>query len=107
MVTRKSNRFPLSPKAQGMFVRLGATRYWLTWRFNGEAGCWMLGISDATKKPIIDNIPVVTGLDLLAPYRHLGIAGSILAQTAHDTDAVPTFGNLGAGGEVYYITTSP
>ena len=105
-MARVPYKFPLSPKAQGMFVRLAGTRYWLTWRFNSDSASWMLSIANEAKVPILSNIPVVTGLDLLAPYRYTGIQGSIVVQTAHNADAVPTFDNLGGDGNVFYVTAT-
>lgn len=104
-MTRRAFEIPLSAKAQSFFVSLGGVRYFTTWRYNAESACWMLSIADSGKTPILSNIPVVTGLDLLAPYRHTGIAGSLIVQTDHNPDAVPTFENFGGDGKVYYITT--
>jgi hypothetical protein len=102
----KAYKFPLSPKAQSFFARLGSKRYLLTWRFNSAAQSWMLSIADENKNPILSSIPVVTGLDLLAPYRYTGIEGSIVVQTDHNADAVPTYANLGQDGNVYYVVST-
>jgi hypothetical protein len=102
----RAYKFPLSPKAQSFFVRLGSRRYLTSWRYNAAAGCWLLSIADENKVPILSSIPVVTGLDLLAPYRYAGIEGSLVVQTDHNADAVPTYANLGQDGNVYYVTAT-
>ena len=53
----------------------------------------------------MSGIPIVTGIDLLEQYQHLGIAGQIVAQTDGDTFAVPTQSNLGTAGRLYFIAS--
>lgn len=106
MTTRTPYQIPLSPKAQQFFIRLGSKQYFLTWRYNADAPGWMLTIADENRAPLISNLPVVTGLDLLAPLRHLGIEGSLVVQTDNDPDAVPTYENLGTAGRTYFVVTT-
>ena len=48
---------------------------------------------------------MVPGLDLLYQYKYLGIAGSLVVQTDYNTDAVPTYENLGVTGRVYFVVS--
>ncbi|MNU03634.1 hypothetical protein D3C72_2477290 [compost metagenome] len=64
----------------------------------------MLDIATAARVPILTGIPVVTGLDLLAQYAYLGFGGMLIVQTDHDADAVPTLGNIGIAGRLYFVT---
>lgn len=95
---------PVSATAQSFFVQLVNVIYKLTLRWNPVAVCWMLDIADSEEVALVQGIPVVTGTDLLAPYGYLGIGGGIVALTEGNPDAVPTFTNLGNGGDLFFVT---
>lgn len=95
---------PLTPEAQTFAIALGAVTYNLTFYWNPASACWMLNLADSLNNPILMGIPVVTGLDLLAQYAYLGIAGAIVVQTDHNPLVVPTFTNLGLTGHVFFVT---
>lgn len=96
---------PLTPQAQRFTISLGGVAYLLTlvWRDAGEGG-WILDIADQVGAPIVSGIPLVTGADLLAQYAYLGFKGALVVQTDHDTDAAPTFANLGELSHLYFVT---
>lgn len=96
---------PLSPNPQTFAISLGGVDYHLTLYWNTPANCWMLDLADADSNPMVQGIPVVTGLDLLYQYKYLGVAGSLVVQTDYDTQAVPTFENLGVTGRIYFVVS--
>jgi hypothetical protein len=53
---------------------------------------------------LVSGIPLVTGVDLLAPYAYLGFGGELLVATDGNTAAVPTYANLGTGSHLYFVT---
>jgi hypothetical protein len=86
-------------------ITLGQTDYQLTLLYrNVTDGGWTLDISDTVGNPIVQGIPLVTGVDLLAQYAHLGFGGKLWVQTLSDPDAVPTFRNLGDDGLLWWVT---
>jgi hypothetical protein len=90
---------------QKFTITLGQVDYQLTLQYRNVAeGGWILDISDTVGNPIVQGIPLVTGVDLLAQYRHLGFTGRLWVQTLSDPDAVPTFDNLGNDGLLYWVT---
>lgn len=95
---------PLSPNPQTFTVSLSGTDYRMTvqWR-NSEGAGWILDIADTSANPIIQGIPLVTGVNLLEQYAYL-IPGVLWVQTTADPDAVPTFDNLGVGSHLYWYT---
>lgn len=96
---------PLSPTPQRFSITLGGVQYRMTVQYrNINEGGWIMDIADSTGSPIIQGIPLVTGIDLLAQYRHLGISGQLRVQTTSDPDAVPTFDNLGTDSHLYWVT---
>lgn len=85
-------------------IQLGGIQYQLTLLYrNITEGGWVLDIADASGTPIVQGIPLVTGADLLAQYKHLGFNGSLACQTTSNPDAVPTFENLGSDGLLYWV----
>lgn len=92
---------------QSLTVTFGVTEYRLTLRYRDvdqNQGLWSLDIADvATNNDVVCGIPLVTGTDLLAQYRYLGIAGSLAVFTDGDPDAAPTFSTLGADSNLYFL----
>lgn len=101
---------PLSPAPQVFDIVLAGVAYTLTlqWRDAPQAG-WVLDIALQSQEqagtPLVRGIPLVTGADLLAQYGYLSFGGSLIVQTDHNPDAVPTFDNLGTEAHLYFITT--
>ncbi|MDD2056618.1 hypothetical protein D3C77_541250 [compost metagenome] len=96
---------PLSPNPQSFSITLSAVEYRLTVQFrNAEQGGWVLDIADTSNNPIIEGIPLVTGVNLLEQYGYLGFKDILWCQTTDDPDAVPTFDNLGIGSHLYWYT---
>ena len=98
---------PLQPTNQTFQITLAGTVYTLTVHWNDMNDAWTLDIADANQNPLVSGIPVVTGVDLLAPYAYLNFGGQLIAQTTNDTDAVPTMANLGSTGNLYFVVAPP
>ena len=98
---------PLSPEPQRFSISLGDIEYQLRLSYqDAPEGGWLLDISNSSDNPgapIVAGIPLVTGADLLEQYRHLGIAGELWVSTDADSDAVPTFANLGRAGRLFFV----
>lgn len=97
------NEIPLSPEPQSFRIVLADKTYNLTLRWNIESQNWVLDIADTNEVPLVLGIPIITGTDLLGQHKHLGISGSLVAQTDHNPDVVPTFTSLGITGRLYFI----
>ena len=90
---------------QSFNIRLGGVQYNMTLKYrNCDQGGWTLDITDMSGAQLLTGVPLVTGVDLLAQYPYLGFGGSLYVQTSSDPDAVPTFQNLGADGQIYWVT---
>jgi hypothetical protein len=98
---------PLTNIPQQFNIALAGKEYNLTSKWNDadEAG-WVLDIADAlTGLPIVCNIPLIVGSDLLSGLEYLGINGSLYVLTDSNKFAVPTFLNLGIESNLYYLTS--
>lgn len=97
---------PLTPQPQTFLITLANVQYRFTLQYrNADMGGWFLDIADSSSNPIIQGIPLVTGADLLEQYAYLGIGGQLIVQTDGDSDAVPTFSNLGAASHLYFVSS--
>lgn len=96
---------PLSAQSQTFQITLSGKAYRLavTWR---DPYGWFLDITRVDGAALVSGVPLVTGADLLAQYAYLGIPGKLVVVSDGDPYAVPTFGNLGTGSHLYYVTGS-
>lgn len=94
---------PLEPTPHTFAVTLAGVEYRLTVKWNERASCWVLDIATSLGAALVTGVPLVTGVDLLEQHRHLGIGGSLYAQTDDDPNAVPTFDNLGSNGHLFFV----
>lgn len=96
---------PLSGEPENFTVSLAGTEYRISvWYKNVDEGGWIIDISTTDDSPLINGVPLVTGIDLLRQYKYLGIAGELWVGTDGDIDAVPTYDNLGTASHLYFIT---
>ena len=61
-------------------------------------------IADADGKTLAAGVMITSGEDILQQFAYLGISGEIYAATDGDADVVPTFDNLGVGGQLFYVS---
>jgi hypothetical protein len=66
-------------------------------------GGWFLDIADDIGNPLVQGLPLVTGVDLLEQYGYLNFGGQLYVQTKQDPQAVPTFTNLGTDCQLYWV----
>ena len=95
---------PLINSPQLFSITLSNISYNLQIVWNNIALVWVIDFYDANQVAILTGVPLVTGVDLLAPYTDLGFGGKLFAQTDHDLTAPPTFDNLGITGHLYWVT---
>lgn len=96
---------PLTPTPQKFTISLSGVDYSITLNYwNIDEGGWHISIVDVNGNAIVNNVPLVTGTNLLGQYGHLGFTGRLWVQTANDPDATPTFLNLGVEAFLYWVT---
>ncbi|MHA7845399.1 phage baseplate plug family protein [Serratia sp. D1N4] len=92
----------LTADNQRFRITLGGIEYQMTLLWRNSAG-WILDIASSTGTSIVNGIPLVTGANLLQPYKHLGFNGALVVASDVDIYAAPTKDNLGSSGHVYFI----
>jgi len=95
---------PLTPTPQRFGITLANVDYNLTvyWA-DAQDGGWVLDIYDANGRPKLTGVKLVTGANLLEGFEYLGFTGTLAVQTDHDTDALPTFDNLGLTSHLLFV----
>lgn len=96
---------PLVNVPQRFTIELSGTEYIITSRWNGAMPAWVLDIADATTEEVlIAGLPLVSGIDLLAQHKHVGIPGRLLTSTCGcPMHMPPTLDNLGQDADLYYM----
>jgi len=99
-------KIPVTNTPQTFQISLAGKDYSCTCKFNSaDEGGWILGFADAeTGLSIVENIPLITGANLLDGLDYLGINGKLYVKTDGDDYAVPTFDNLGVESFLYFET---
>lgn len=87
---------------QRFTITLSGVEYQMTLRFNQFLAAWVLNLGLPDGTALIDGLTLVTGEDLLAQYRHLGIPGSLTVVGDADVDSMPTFAQFGTDSHFLY-----
>lgn len=95
---------PVTNDPQTFQISLAEKNYICTCKFNSAAdGGWVLDFLDFdTSEPIVANIPLITGTNLLAGLDYLGFGGKLYVKTDGSDYAVPTYENLGVESFLYF-----
>lgn len=94
---------PTAPRAETFKITLGAVEYQITQRFSTPMNAWVIDIDVSDGTPKVHGIMMVTGVDLLSQFKHLGIDGQLIVQSDNAPDLVPDFTTLGSTGHFYFI----
>jgi hypothetical protein len=94
-----------TPASQRFLLTLGGVEYTMRLRWIAAVeGIWVLDIEQPDGTAMVNGIPLVTGSDLLAQYRHLELGAQLIVASAGDVDALPTFEGLGSVSQLYMVT---
>lgn len=99
-------QIPVTNVPQTFQITLAGKDYQCTCKYNSafEAG-WVLDFADAESgEPIVANLPLITGRDILDGLEYLGFGGSLLIYTDGDQLSPPTLDNLGSESNLYFET---
>lgn len=68
---------PLSPQNQRVSIRLGGRNYRIRLVYRQFCG-WVADMMDQAGTDIFTGVPLVSGTDILEPYRYMGFNGSLI-----------------------------
>ena len=96
---------PLQPAtAQTFQVQLAGVSYNMTLKWNDPNNTWVLDIYDLTKAPMVTGVPLVAGVDLLAPYAYMNFGGKLIVNNDSSNPAPASFASLGVSTHLYFVT---
>lgn len=97
---------PLTATPQTFAISLAGVNYSMTIYWNDSLDtAWQFNLDNAdTSTSLIAGAPMITGADLLAGLRYLGIGGSLFVYTNGIPANPPTFTNLGTNCNLYFVT---
>lgn len=75
----------------------------ITQSFNEEAGYWVMGIYDKSNNPVVINIPLLPGYDLLEQYGYLDIGELYIVNIGDQSVEVPDDKNIGSNFELSWV----
>lgn len=99
-----AQEIPLRVGGQRFTITLGGESRQLTVWWNQSSRCYCVDVASADGTRIACGIPLVTGADLLGQLEYIGLGGAWIVQSDNDTNAVPTYANLGSTGHLYHVT---
>lgn len=73
----------------------------LVWR---DGMGWVLDLLDSGGTGIASGLPLITGVDLLEQYNHLGLGFGLLVACDDPGQEYPTKTDLGIGSHLYVVT---
>lgn len=95
---------PLVNVPQRFEISLNGRAFIMQNRYNPEIPGWVISMFDGdTNEELFSNLPMVTGVNLLAQYKHLNIDGEFYLYTDGNEFTPPTETNLGAECNLYYL----
>lgn len=94
---------PLSPDNQQFNIQIGSGNFRVRVIWRDDAG-WVIDLQDSSGEDIIAGIPLVTGVDLLAQYKYIGLGFALVCLCDAAVQEYPTKADLGSASHLYVIT---
>jgi hypothetical protein len=73
--------------------------------YNEESGYWIMGIYDSSLEPIVLNIPLLCGHDLLEQYQYLNIGSIFIVNVGDPTIETPNDTNIDTNFKMIWVLT--
>jgi hypothetical protein len=80
----------------------GVSQFFVYLTFNEIAGYWVMGISDSNQNPLLTDVPLVTGLNLLRQYQYLNIGSVYVFNVTGVPVDSPNTNDLGTDFQLYW-----
>lgn len=99
-------KLPLNPFPETFSVSINNVELTGATRWNAAQGCWVASLLDTNSAPILQNIPLIPGVDLLSQFAYLTPGLRLSALVDYDSAAVPKYSELGTTANVYVETAA-
>lgn len=104
---RQYFEIPVDPIPQKLTTQMAGKTWNLVISWNTYFGRWVIDFIDAQQVPVLQGIPLVTGVDLLGQHQHLGFGGSLVVQSDSDPFVEAEFTTLGVSARLYFVVGEP
>nr|WP_242452421.1 hypothetical protein [Morganella morganii] len=91
---------PVSIKNQQLDIRLGGKYYRIRLVYRQFCG-WVADMMDQAGTEIFTGVPLVSGMDILEPYRYMGFNGSLIF-VCDETAGELSFSEFGRKNRLYF-----
>jgi hypothetical protein len=103
-MTTEVFKIPLTNTPQKFDLTLSGKNLSIVLQYNSYMPNWTISLIDRqTQTPLVLQLPLITGANLLEQYGFLEIGGELHVFTDGDPDSIPTFQNLGVESNLYYL----
>lgn len=99
-------KVPLNPFPETFSVTINNVDFNAVTRWNAVQQCWVASVQDANSVPILQNIPLIPGVDLLGQFAYLAPGVKLSTLVDYDAAAAPKYAELGTTANVYVETTA-
>jgi len=97
------NEIPLSPDNQQFSIAVNGVSYQLRSLWRDGAG-WIVDLMDASGAPVVSDIPLVTGANLLSQYAYLNLGFALVVICDDPGQDYPTKTDLGIKSHLLVVT---
>lgn len=94
---------PLTPDNQTFSLRIGDNTLGFRLIFRDAAG-WVIDMASAAGDTLIQGLPVLGGVDMLAPYAYLELGVKLFAVSGENVPEHPNATTLGNGSRLLFMT---
>lgn len=99
-----SFELPLNPFPETFSVSINNIPYRGQTRWNSHFKAWVLSIADGDGNPLVSNLPLVQGVNLLEQLQYLEICKGLEVTMDSSNTTTPGFSDLGGDAHVYVVT---
>lgn len=99
----QANEIPLSPDNQQFSTDINGVSYQIRSLWRDSAG-WVVDLMDASGAPVVSDIPLVTGTNLLSQYAYLNLGFSLVVVCDDPGQDYPTKTDLGIKSHLIVVT---
>ncbi|WP_210530609.1 phage baseplate plug family protein [Pantoea ananatis] len=99
----QANEIPLSPDNQKFTTDINGGSYQIRSLWRDSSG-WVVDLMDASGAPVVSDIPLVTGANLLSQYAYLNLGFGLVVVCDDPGQDYPTKTDLGIKSHLLVVT---
>lgn len=97
-------KIPLNPFPETFSISISNVEYTGMTRWNAVQQCWVVSLMDTNDVPILQNLPLIPGVNLVDQFDYLGLGVALQALLDYDPSVPVPYASLGTTGNLYVET---